>query len=284
MDDAQAVFAAENMTGGGTAGCTEPITRRVRLITPSGETDNLYPCFEHSTMADLSFTWRYYAPTAGAIWTAPNAIQHICISSGAGGSCTGTAWTQNVDLTPADVLTDIANCQLRSVSWVVPTGANSDHPLNNDGGGPSWVAAIVNAIGSSISCDSKTGYWKNTAILITWDDWGGWYDHEPPTILPGFQGDYQYGFRVPFLVVSAYTAAGLIDNTRRDFGSVLRFIEHNFGLAPGALNFADARATDDLHAFFKLGAAPRAFQPIPAAKTASFFLTDQRPATDPDND
>ena len=146
------------------------------------------------------------------------------------------------------------------------------------------MAAIVNAIGSSTSCDNNTGYWKNTAIFITWDDWGGWYDHEPPTILPGIQGDYQYGFRVPFLVVSAYTAAGLIDNTRRDFGSVLRFIEHNFGLAPGALNFADARATDDLHAFFKLGAAPRAFQPIPAAKTASFFLTDQRPATDPDND
>jgi len=189
-------------------------------------------------MADLNFTWRYYAPNAGSIWTAPNAIQHICISSGAGGSCTGTAWTQNVDLKPADVLTDIANCQLRSVSWVIPTGANSDHASVNDGGGPSWVAAIVNAIGSSTSCDSNTGYWKNTAIFITWDDWGGWYDHEPPTILPGIQGDYQYGFRVPFLVVSAYTAAGLIDNTRRDFGSVLRFIEHNFGLAEGELNFA----------------------------------------------
>jgi len=238
LNDAQAVFAAENMSGGGVAGCTAPTTTSVKLITPSGETGSIYPCFEHNTMADLNFTWRYYAPNAGSIWTAPNAIQHICISSGAGGSCTGTAWTQNVDLKPADVLTDIANCQLRSVSWVIPTGANSDHASVNDGGGPSWVAAIVNAIGSSTSCDSNTGYWKNTAIFITWDDWGGWYDHEPPTILPGIQGDYQYGFRVPFLVVSAYTAAGLIDNTRRDFGSVLRFIEHNFGLAEGELNFA----------------------------------------------
>ena len=154
LNDAQAVFAAENMSGGGVAGCTAPTTTSVKLITPSGETGSIYPCFEHNTMADLNFTWRYYAPNAGSIWTAPNAIQHICISSGAGGSRTGTAWTQNVDLKPADVLTDIANGQLRSVSWVIPTGANSDHAIGNDGGGPSWVAAIVNAIGSSTSCDS----------------------------------------------------------------------------------------------------------------------------------
>ena len=146
------------------------------------------------------------------------------------------------------------------------------------------MAAIVNAIGHSTACDNNTGYWNNTAILITWDDWGGWYDHEPPTILAPPQGDYQYGFRVPLVVVSAYTPSGYINNARHDFGSILRFIEHNFGIRQGALNFADARASNDLTAFFNLNAAPRSFQNISAPKDANFFLNDKRPATDPDVD
>jgi phospholipase C len=237
-------------------------------------------------MADLlpaPFTWKYYAADAKSVFTAPNAIAHICQSTGPGGECAGQEWEQNVDLTPADVLSDIGNCNLHSVSWVTPTGANSDHPLQNDGGGPSWVASIVNAIGTS-DCDNNQGYWRNTAILITWDDWGGWYDHEPPTILSGVQGDYQYGFRIPLLVVSAYTPAGYIDNGRHDFGSFLRFIEHNFGIAEGALNFADARASDDLGTFFNLNASARAFQQIAAPLDAHFFLSDKRPATNPDDD
>jgi phospholipase C len=280
LDDAQGIFADGNVPGG----CTAQSDKTVKLITPSGETGGIYPCFEHTTMADLNFTWKYYAPSAVSIWTAPNAIKHICQSSGPGGSCTGQAWSNNVDLKPVDVLTDIANCQLRSVSWVVPTGANSDHAYYNDGGGPSWVASIVNAIGSSKTCDNNIGYWKNTAIFITWDDWGGWYDHEPPTILDGVQGDYQYGFRVPLLVVSAYTPSGYINNARQDFGSILRFIERNFHIREGALNFADARARSDLHLFFNLNAAPRSFQTIAAAKDAAFFLMDRRPATDPDDE
>ena len=134
------------------------------------------------------------------------------------------------------------------------------------------MASIVNAIGSSTTCDTNTGYWRNTAILITWDDWGGWYDHESPTILAQPQGDYQYGFRVPLIVVSAYTPIGYIDNARHDFGSILRFIERNFGMQEGALNFADARANTDLSGFFNLNAMPRPFQMITAEKDAGFFL------------
>ena len=79
------------------------------------------------------------------------------------------------------------------MSWVNPGGKYSDHPNYNTGGGPSWVASIVNAIGDNTASatDNNKGYWDNTAILITWDDWGGWYDHEPPTILAGAEGDYQ---------------------------------------------------------------------------------------------
>ncbi len=181
-DDAAGIFASENMSiTNNSAGCIAEVGTTVTLIDPKGENKWMYPCFEHSTVSDLmtsGFTWRYYSPIAGSIWTAPNAIQHICQSSGPGGNCTGQEWNDNVDLTPSDVLNDIGACQLRSVSWVIPTGANSDHAGVNDGGGPSWVASIVNAIGTSNRCDNHTGYWNNTAILITWDDWGGWYDHE----------------------------------------------------------------------------------------------------------
>jgi phospholipase C len=287
-DDAAGIFASENMTGvAKIAGCTAPTGTTVEVINPSqGENSKIYPCFEHQTMADIlppAITWRYYAPSAGSIWTAPNAIDHICKSTGPGGKCAGDDWTNNVDLTPANVLRDIGNCNLRSVTWVIPSGQNSDHANVNDAGGPSWVASIVNAIGKSTSCDANTGYWKNTAIFVVWDDWGGWYDHEPPTILSQPEGDYQYGFRVPLIAISAYTAAGYINNVRHDFGSLLRFIESNFGIAQGSLNFADARAQTDLTGFFDLTKPPRTFQIIGAPKNGYFFLTDKRRATDPDD-
>jgi phospholipase C len=115
------------------------------------------------------------------------------------------------------------------------------------------VASIVNAIAQS-ACRNRDGskYWNSTAILITWDDWGGWYDHQAPPTLSGPQGDYQYGFRVPLIVVSAYTPAGYISNHQYDFGSILRFVEVNFGILEGALGVADARAVNDLTDFFNL--------------------------------
>lgn len=119
-DDAAGIFAAENPGGTSTsAGCAAPEGTTVKLISPSGENEKIYPCFEHPTLPDLlgsTFTWRYYAPSAGSIWTAPNAIQHICESTGEGGKCAGPEWTKNVDLTPADVLSDIGKCELRSLS------------------------------------------------------------------------------------------------------------------------------------------------------------------------
>jgi phospholipase C len=290
-DDAAGIFAANNGSGTNGApneGCVSDASVTDLLITPIGQ-QRIYPCFEHETLPDLlpsTVTWRYYTTdvaTLMGLWTAPNAIQHICESSGPGGNCTGQLWSDNVDLTPADVLTDIAGCKLRSVSWVIPTGQNSDHAQVTDGGGPSWVASIVNAIGASTSCDGNTGYWKNTAILITWDDWGGWYDHEPPQILSSVQGDYEQGFRVPLLVVSPYTPAGYINNQRLDFGSILRFIEQTFGIAPGALNFADARADKGLADFFNLVMSPRSYMNITAPLSAQFFLNDKRAPTAPDD-
>src|SRR5208283_4644530 len=100
-----------------------------------------YPCFEHPTMSDLldaqGLTWRYYTPTAGSIWTAPNSIEHICQQQTISGvlTCTGPDWTNNVIIPQTQVLNDIANGQLAQVSWVIPGAASSDHSNLNDGSG-----------------------------------------------------------------------------------------------------------------------------------------------------
>lgn len=293
-DDAIGTYASENVNqhgGTGTAitGCIALATSTVELITTEGETQSIYPCFEHQTLADLldaiNVSWRYYTPDSNNLWTAPNAIQHICVPDApTGGKCTGAEWTQDVIVGPSQVLTDISSCNLAGVSWVIPDGKNSDHAQTNSGGGPDWVASIVNAIGNHATCSNGEKYWNNTAILITWDDWGGWYDHEPPTILAQPFGDYQYGFRVPLIVVSAYTKAGYINNNRLDFGSILRFIEQNYGIEQGALNFADARISTNLTKFFNLTQAPRAFKTIQTTLDASYFINDTSPAVDPDDD
>jgi len=297
-DDALGIFMAENGTSSG--GCIAPSGTTIALISPNStpppygvENTRSSECSEHQTMADLVTDWKYYAAVAGGLWTAPNAIDHICLPSD--GTCTG--WGAHVDLNPSQVLTDLGNCELGDLTWITPTAANSDHASQNDGGGPSWVASIVNAIGNS-ACTDTVGaqtltYWQDTAIFITWDDWGGWYDHEPPTILAGVQGDYQYGFRVPMIVVSAYTEQGYVDNQRYDFGSLLRFIEHNFanlGLREGELGFADSRTTTDFSAFFHLGnqgsaaRSARRFTTVAAPVKADFFINDPRPPEPPDND
>ena len=267
-------------------------------------------CYYHQSMADVldpkSISWKYYAPSAGSIWTAPDSIQSICQPkyvnpNGDPNSalyCSGSEWNANVDTANrgTDVLTDIANCNLSTVNWVIPDGAWSDHPSNNDFYGPSWVAAVVNAIGNNPACLAGTRnagetFWKDTAIVVTWDDWGGWSDHERapftsklPCTSFDCQADYQYGFRVPMLVISAYTPAGYINNVPHDFGSVLRMIEGINHLQEGQLGFADARSSTDLRDFFTLD-QPRMFQTIPAEKDASYFLMQKTAAaTAPDND
>src|SRR5262249_15622953 len=145
------LFASENTNNG--TGCAAPSTATVQVIDPTGsEAQTIYPCFEHSTLTDLlnaqSISWRYYTPLPGSIWTGPNAIQHMCGPNAPppnATACEGSDWKNGVILKQAQVLKDIANGQLPSVSWVIPTGQASDHPSVNDGSGPSWVAAVVNA-------------------------------------------------------------------------------------------------------------------------------------------
>jgi phospholipase C len=92
--------------------------------------------------------------------------------------------------------------------------------------------------------------------------------------LNGVQGDYQYGFRVPLIVVSAFTPKGYINNVKpQDFGTILRFIQNVFGLGEGSLGFADARANGDLRAFFSFNASPRVFNTIMAPLDANMRIS-----------
>lgn len=279
------LFAAENPTLNN-AGCIAPAATLVTMIDAMGSETNpapQYPCFEHATLTDLldtqGLTWRYYTPSAGSIWTGPDAIEHICQQQTVNGllSCKGPIWTNNVIIPQSQVLVDIANGQLAQVSWIIPDGKSSDHALVNDGSGPAWVASIVNAIGSS-------PYWANTAIIITWDDWGGWYDHVAPKIINdglSWGSGYVYGFRVPLIVVSPYAKAAYISHTTHDFGSILKFIEATYTLP--SLSYADV-AADNLSDCFNLTQTPLIFKQIAAPLSAAFFINDKRPASAPDDD
>ena len=274
-DATSPLFASENPSvpgpfppGSELAGCRAPTGTTVAMIDPNGsEATRIYPCFDHPTLIDLlnaqTVDWRYYAPSAGglAIWVGPDAIRKIR---------NGPDWSK-VILNQTQVLTDIANGQLTQVSWVIPTGQASDHANGTDGSGPSWVASIVNAIGNS-------PYWLHTAIIITWDDWGGWYDHVKP---PSPINSYEYGFRVPLIVVSPYAKRGYVSKVNHDFGSILRFVETVFKLP--SLGFADARA-DDLSDCFDLTQTPPPFKPIAARLKAQDFLNDKSIPLPPDDD
>jgi phospholipase C len=277
------LFAAENPIGPGAVGCMAPPSTYVMMIAPDGqESSSQYPCFEHPTLSDLleqgGLTWRYYTSSGGSIWTAPNAIQHICGPNAPppnATECEGKQWAYGVTgLLPdnhAPVLTDIAAGNLPAVTWIIPTGLSSDHAGGNDGTGPSWVAAVVNAIGNS-------PYWSSTVIFITWDDWGGWYDHVPP---PRPINQYEYGFRVPLIVLSPYAKAGYISHVQHDFGSILKFIEETFRLP--SLGYADLPA-DNLADCFDFRRPPIQFQTISAPLDGKYFINDTRPVTDPDDD
>ena len=125
-DDHMGIFASENMRGvlhsNDHAGCIAEAETRVELVHPNPnppprgvENSEVYPCFDHQTIPDIlpaGVSWRYYTPSAGSIWTAPNAISHICQPTGPGGTCQGREWLNHVDLRPSDVLADIRSCNL----------------------------------------------------------------------------------------------------------------------------------------------------------------------------
>jgi phospholipase C len=145
--------------------------------------------------------------------------------------------------------TDVQKGNLSQVSWIIGAAGGSEHPPENVQTGENYVAnSIVNNLGTS-------KYWASIAVFITWDDFGGFFDHvAPPQV-----DKYGYGFRVPCLVISPYARVGFVDSTVNDHTSILRFVEDLHGLTP--LSTRDAAANNMAEAF-DFSQPVRAFQPI----------------------
>jgi phospholipase C len=259
--------AAENPdhpNGGGVGGCDSPSDTLDPLINTEGiESEKVYPCFNRISLMQLadqqSVTWRYYQAMSGpGIWNGPDAVLAIRKNP---------EFASDVVAPSSQVLTDIANGKLADITWVTPTALASDHAMANNGSGPSWVAAVVNAIGES-------QFWSTTAIVVTWDDWGGWYDH----VAPPLYNSYELSFRVPLVVISPYAKNHYVSHVQHEFGSILKFTEETFGLP--SLHTTDERA-DDLSDCFDFSRSPTRFKRIPAPLRAKYFLTQR--STEPDN-
>jgi phospholipase C len=129
-----------------------------------------------------------------------------------------------------------ANGSLPSVSWVMPTAGVSEHPPDNIADGEAWVTRVVNAA-------MKGPDWLHTAIFLTWDDWGGFYDHEAPIHVDA----NGYGIRVPGLLISPWARPGYIDHQTLSFDAYLKFIEDRFlggaRLVPATDGWPDPRTS-----------------------------------------
>jgi phospholipase C len=248
-------------------GCDSKAGTTVKLIDLGGnENRSMFPCFTRISLMDqvtaAGLTWHYYENRLGhGLWNAPDAIRNIRY---------GPLYSTDVVRPQTKVLKDIAGGNLANVVWVTPSRLTSDHPGVNDGSGPSWVAGIVNAVGES-------PYWSSTAIFVTWDDWGGLYDHVPPPVY----NSYELGFRVPLLVISAYAKAHYVSHRQHEFGSILKFAEKALGLS--SLGTTDVRS-DDLDDCFNFLAQPRPFKKIRTSIQPGYFESQPISNEDPDDD
>jgi phospholipase C len=132
--------------------------------------------------------------------------------------------------------TDARDGKLPQVSWIIPSGAVSEHPPAGVREGMAYVTGLVNAV-------MQGPDWNSTAIFISWDDWGGFYDHvTPPQI-----DEYGLGIRVPGLVISPYARQNYIDHNTYSFESWLKIVEERFDVNP--MTARDTNALDMINAF-----------------------------------
>jgi phospholipase C len=218
----------------------------VTIVDSEGHEKQVQPCFDFATEGDLltkaGIDWAYYAAEPdqlGYIWSAYSAIRHIRETQ---------EWHRHVH--PADdLIDDIRKGRLPPVTWISPRYEVSEHPQYNFCAGENWSTAVIDAL-------MRSSMWKSTAIFVTWDDYGGFYDHVPPPQIDGFG----LGIRVPLLVISPYARRGYLDHAVGEFSSVLRFIEDNWGLSQ--LTRRDRRAMD-LSYDFAFDRSPRPPDPLP---------------------
>ncbi len=212
-------------------GCDVP-NQKVEVMNQQGHTSLVDACFNFQTLADeldaKGDSWRYYAPNAGQNgyeWSVYNAVKHIRY---------GPDWKKIVPV--SQFLTDAKQGNLPTVSWIVTPEAVSEHAPASVCVGENWTVQMLNAL-------MKGGDWSSTAVFLTWDDFGGFYDHVPPQQIDG----YGLGFRVPLLVISPYAKKGYIDHTTYELSSMLSFTEKELGLS--SLTARDRQANDMMDAF-----------------------------------
>jgi len=203
---------------------------------PSGEPGT----YSFQTMVDLlessNVTWKYYngnvsltgqpKPKVHTLWSPLPAFEKFKNSP-----------DLMAHLVPTEQFyDDLKKGVLPEVGWIVPSFRDSEHPPEDVQIGMRYVTRLVNAVMDS-------SYWQNTAIILVWDDYGGFYDHVPPP-----QADvYGFGPRVPALVISPYSRGGAVVHTRYDLTSPLKLIETRFGLS--SLTERDANSNNMLDCF-----------------------------------
>ena len=175
-------------------------------------------------------SWKLYAATSGTAGTAGPYNWATCPSFA---ECLDTSQRQNLVDTD-QIISDAAAGTLPAFSLVLPSAAGTDkisggasqHNLFSIAVGDNWIGALTNAIEASPD-------WATTAMFITYDDCGCFYDQ----VRPGLNPDgTQQGVRVPLVIVSPYAVAGYVDHAPATFASILAYVEQTFGLAPLDVN------------------------------------------------
>ncbi len=187
-----------------------------------------WPCTDVTVLPDrldaAGILWKEYRGENE--WVQPlRMVRHVRFSS---------MWDNVVS--SQDFVKDLHAGQLPSVSWLTPPFPLSDHPPHSVCDGENWTVKVLNELMQSPD-------WASTAVVLTWDDFGGYYDHVPPPHVDM----YGLGPRVPTILISPYARPGFIDHNTMEFASVLRLIETVFDVPP--LTSRDANTDDMLSAF-----------------------------------
>jgi phospholipase C len=222
------------------AGTTIPVQDQKTCTTK-----NVFPCFDIPTVPDVlpaGVDWKFYGSNfylLSEVWSMFNAVQSVRED--------GTKWSKVVKVSDFD--SDIDNKTLPAVSWLVNQDLDDEHPgIGSVCSGENWTVRKLNKLLSS-------EYWKDTAVIFTMDDFGGWYDHVPPPRKYGCDptAPYGLGFRLPLIIISPYAKPGFIFKEVAEHASIPRFIEKVFkstktlhDLDPAA---QDAQANDLMNAF-----------------------------------
>jgi len=221
-------------TAGAGGQCGAAPNKLLLTMAPDGVQGYTYACLNIGSVPQALDTagvsWRFYV--ASGIWNAPGYIA-------------ATAGSPNIVSNPDQIVTDVQTGALASVSWVCPTGNADDHPSHPVGAAQNFLATLVNAV-------MQSPYWSNVAIFVTWDDWGGFYDHVVPPVVDTFG----LGSRVPLLVISPFARTGYISHKQGEFSSLAKFVLHNWALP--SLGQRDAlKETSNLRDFFDFDRSPQ---------------------------